>query len=244
MFVHADATDGAEIIHKDNLNGHTFGPDDLLLAADRVAAADEGDAVAVYVAVRGGEGKTMVCPSPRPCDVAEEGVVAYKPHIEVGSYTVRVRELDPPDALAGCRTFRGVAEVGATLSVSPMLDVVTRSRGRINWPTDVDCHAITILDASLDYRIRVLGSATDDGSLPEPQILGVYYDDTLLVSQDDSRKGYQLYSEVLLDPTTTGTHQIDVGAFCLSRNDDNYTGLLANCLRNVGTYRLEIVPVE
>ena len=244
VLVHDDATDDAEIIDVENFNGHTFGGgDEFLLAAGSLSIVGDSDTVAVYVAVRGGDGKTLVCPSRRPCDVAEEGVVAYKPNIEVGAYTVRVRELDAPNSISatGCQTYRGVTQVGRSLNVSQEPDVVTSRRGRINWPTDHDCHAVRIQDASLDYRIRLLGSATDDGSLPDPQILGVYHDGTLLDDSSDDDGGYHRNSEVVINPTATGTYVIQVAARCLSRDDGE---LLASCHQNVGTYRLEVGPVD
>ena len=232
--------DVASIVATD-LNGDTFGLDEFLIAPSKLGIATDGT---VWVAVRGGDGKTLVCPSRRPCDVAEEGVVAYKPHIEVGSYTVRVRELDAPASITDCRTYRGVASIGAELPAGIDPQTPRSKQGRINWPLDVDCHAVSLPDASVDYRIRVLGSALGDGSLPDPQILGVYHNGALLDDSSDDDGGYHRNSEVVINPTARGTYLIRVAARCLSRNDDDYIGLLANCYRNVGTYRLEIVPVD
>ena len=219
-------------------NGDTFGLDEFLIAPSKLGIATDG---AVWVAVRGGDGKTLVCPSRRPCDVAEEGVVAYKPHIEVGAYTVRVRELDAPASITDCRTYRGVANMGARLPAGIDPQTPSSKQGRLNWPGDVDCHAVSLPDASVDYRIRLLGSATDDGSLPDPQILGVYHDGALLDDSSDDDGGYHRNSEVVINPTATGTYLIQVAARCPSRDDGE---LLASCYQNVGTYRLEVGPVD
>ena len=244
VLVRDDATDHAEIIDVENFNGHTFGGrDEFLLAAGSLSIVGDSDTVAVYVAVRGGDGKTLVCPSRRPCDVAEEGVVAYKPHIEVGSYTVRVRELDAPASYeyADCRTYRGLNAIGAALFVGIDPETPSSKQGRLNWPGDVDCHAVSLPDATVNYRIRVLGSALGDGSLPDPQILGVYYNGALLDDSFDDDGGYHRNSEVVINPTATGTYLIRVAARCPVRDDGE---LLASCYRNVGTYRLEIGPVD
>ena len=229
--------DGVSIVADDG-NGDTFDLDEFLIAPGRLGFDNDGT---VWVAVRGGDGKTLVCPSPSPCDLNEEGVGAYKPHIEVGSYTVRVRELDAPRSITGCRTYRGVAGLGASLSAGINPQKPNSKQGRLNWPRDGDCHAFSIPDASRDYRIRMLGSATDDGSLPDPKILGVYFNGAMLSNSSDDDGGYHRNSEVVIDPTAQGTYQIRVAAPCLSRPNGE---LLAQCYQNVGTYRLEIGPVD
>ena len=226
------------------MNGDTLGLDEFVVAPSVGGFNIDGG---MYVAVRGGDSKkTLVCPTPRPCDVNEVGVVvATKPHIEVGSYTVRVRELDAPASDASCRTYRGIAGIGASLSAGTDPQTPSSNQGRLNWPRDVDCHAFYIPVANLDYRIRMLGSATDDGSLPDPQILGVYYNGRKLSDSSDENggdSGYDRNSEVVINPTATGTYHIRVSAPCPVNKKNGE--LLAGCYQNVGTYRLEIGPVD
>ena len=237
--VFVEDTGDAEIINKDNLNGHTFEVDDFLLVSGRLGVVGDSDTFSAYVAVRGGDGMTLVGPSRRPCDNPTKP--SYSPQIEVGSYTVRVRELDARASIADCRTYRGVDQIGARLAAGTNPQTPSSKQGRLNWPGDVDCHAFSVPDADLDYRIRLLGSATDDGSLPDPQILGVYNNGALLDDSSDDDGGYHRNSEVVINPTATGTYLIRVSARCPRRADGE---LLASCHRNVGTYRLEVGPVD
>ena len=219
-------------------NGQTFSLNDMLLAPGGTAIGGNNETFPVWVAVRGGDGMTLVCPTPKPCSNPTKPV--YNPHIEVGSYTVRVEELDAPSSMEGCLSYRGVEDLHYE-HFAPVADFTVSKQGRLNWPRDVDCHALHIEDTGVDYRIRLLGSATDDGTLPDPRILGVYFDGTMLSNSDDDDGGYHLNSEVVIDPSASGRYLIEVSAPCPRRDDGE---LLASCHRNVGTYRLEIERVE
>ena len=200
------------------------------------------DTVPVFVSVQGGDGYTLVCPSPRPCD--NPSVPRYNTHTQVGEYVVTVRELDRSDmhSDAGCRHFLDMGVLlpaGATLDVSG--DLSAQQRGRINRPADIDCHQLDITASQFfnkTVRLRLLGSSLGHGTLPDPVIVGVYHNGALDVLDDDGDGGYFRDSEVTFTlQNEMEQYQILVSGRCPS-TDPGDEALFNICRRNVGTYRL------
>ena len=200
------------------------------------------DTVPVFVSVQGGDGYTLVCPSPRPCD--NPSVPRYNTHTQVGEYVVTVRELDRSDmpSDAGCRHFLDMGVLltaGATLDVGG--DLSAQQRGRINRPADIDCHQLDITAGRFfnkTVRLRLLGSSLGHGTLPDPVIVGVYHNGTLDVLDDDGDGGYFRDSEVTFTlQDEAEQYQILVSGRCPS-TDPGDEALFNICRRNVGTYRL------
>ena len=200
------------------------------------------DTVPVFVSVQGGDGSTLVCPSPRPC--ANPSVPSYNTHTQVGEYVVTVRELDRSDMPtdAGCRHFLDMGVLltaGATLDVGG--DLSAQQRGRINRPADIDCHQLDITAGRFfnkTVRLRLLGSSLGHGTLPDPVIVGVYHNGTLDVLDDDGDGGYFRDSEVTFTlQDEAEQYQILVSGRCPS-TDPGDEALFNICRRNVGTYRL------
>ncbi|WP_420626854.1 hypothetical protein [Candidatus Poriferisodalis sp.] len=236
----------------DDLSGSYVAPDPDS-AEDRFVYSPVTDPgpdgrIPVFVSVEGGDGMTLACPSPRPCDVFTEGVTVYNTRTQVGEYVVTVRELDRSDVAddAECRSYPsvGIDLIGDGLVPSGSNLV---GLGRINYPADRDCHTL-ILRRGIDFnetvRVKLLGSSLGHGTLPDPVILGIYRDGEEISGSDDDNGGYFRNSEVTF--TTAGNpeeYQILVGGHCPHWEEASDPGFNI-CRRNVGTYRMEIEIVD
>ena len=98
--------------------------------------------------------------------VAVSGALGAWPSWEAtGTYTLRVRELD--DFTADTGTNGTVAVGGVAI-------------GEVDYGDDVDWFAVT-LEASRGYQIDLKGFDSGDGTLPDPQIRGIYTADSVLI---------------------------------------------------------------
>lgn len=96
--------------------------------------------------------------------------------------------------------------------------------GDVEFSRDLDWYRVT-LTAGVTYRIREQGAASNNGTLADPRITGVYDSAGVLFagSSNDSADG-SLDSRVLFTPDTTGTYYVSAGGY----------------YDTIGTYRLSI----
>ena len=130
-----------------------------------------------------------------------------------GSYRLSVAEVvdDYPDSAA----------TGAVVTVGGS------ATGAIEGPGDDDWFAVELIEGR-EYRIDLEGWRTSGGTLEDPNLLGVYDDEGILLegtANDDGGEG--LNSRVSFEAPETGTYYIAAGAY------DDYTG----------TYTLSVMDV-
>ena len=129
-----------------------------------------------------------------------------------GTYRVSVTEVD--DHPAGTGTAGTVAAGGS-------------ATGEIERAGDRDWFAVA-LEAGKSYRIDLEGSATNDGTLTDPFVRGVYdADGNPIGGTTDNNGGTGLNSRLFFEPESAGTHYIAAGA-----NGDR-----------TGTYRVSVAEI-
>jgi len=108
---------------------------------------------------------------------------------------------------------RTMDDFGETTGTAGVTTLNTPTDGHIETPGDKDWYSVS-LEAGKEYRIKVEGAETGNGTLIDP-VLGSIYDAAGLLipgtSDDDSGDG--LNSELLFTPTTTATYYVEVAAF-------------------------------
>ena len=141
---------------------------------------------------------------------------------DTGDYTLAVthisRAVETPPA--------DVSDDFASTTANPgTVTVGGSATGEIDFSSDQDWFAVT-LEAGTTYRIDLMGSLTDDGTLRDPYLRGIYNADGELISGTlDNNSGWSLNSRVTFTATEDGTHYVSAGAF----------------VDSTGTYTLEVV---
>ena len=128
---------------------------------------------------------------------------------DTGTYRLSVSEL--VDDFSDDTDTTGTVAVGGNVT------------GEIHYTGDRDWFAVELVDGK-SYSISLEGSQTDQGTLRDPYLRGIYDADGDLISgtaNDDGGEG--LNSLVTVDADASGTYYIAAGAF-----------------RGNGTYRLSI----
>ena len=116
-----------------------------------------------------------------------------------GSYKVSVQTALASDDIADNATTSTTLALNGTLSSS------------IGTPGDVDWVKVT-LSAGLSYNIAELGSATGNGTLVDPQILGVYNaQGQALANSSDDDGGTGANAQVTVTAPTSGSYYIAAG---------------------------------
>ena len=114
-----------------------------------------------------------------------------------GTYWLSVTEMDD-DYAAGTDTDASVAVDGT-------------ATGDVDYRNDRDWFAVELVAGEL-YRIEIRGESTDDGTLHDPEIGGVYDSDGNLIantSNDDGGAGFN--ARLVFEATESGTHYIEAG---------------------------------
>ena len=115
-----------------------------------------------------------------------------------GSYTVFVNRLT--DEFGATRLTEGRVTVGAS------------STGDIGHPRDRDWFAVELVKGRA-YRVDLEGSPTEQGTLDDPYLLGIYFDRELLPGTADDDGGAGLNSRVDIVAPESGTYYISAGAY-------------------------------
>ncbi len=115
-----------------------------------------------------------------------------------GSYTVYVNRLT--DEFGTSRLTEGRVTVGGS------------STGDIGRPRDRDWFAVE-LTGGRPYRVDLEGSPTDQGTLLDPYLHGLYFDRELLPGTADDDGGAGLNSRVDILAPESGTYYISAGAY-------------------------------
>ena len=147
--------------------------------------------------------------------------VAAAGGVFTGTYTVAVDEI-PEDDYAASVTTTGTVEVGG--SATGELELSTTGR-------DQDWFAVE-LEAGKAYRIEVKGSATGDGTLVDPVLVGVFDKDGQgIAGTYDNDRGEGRNSLKVFTPDTSGTYYVAAGG---TGNDPSIYA---------GTYRVVVTEV-
>ena len=130
---------------------------------------------------------------------------------ELGTYTVSVTDVTDTaitdDFAAGTGTT-GAVEVDGSV------------RGDIETPGDTDWFEVDLVKGTT-YQIDLKGSTTGDGTLWDPDLIGVYRSTTLIAGTDVSGGGDGLNSRLEFTPTSNGIHYVAAGG--VSSNTGTYT---------------------
>ena len=86
------------------------------------------------------------------------------------------------------------------------------STGDIGQPRDRDWFAVELVGGRA-YRVDLEGSPTDQGTLSDPYLRGIYFDRELLPDTADDDGGADLNSRVDILAPETGTYYISAGAY-------------------------------
>ena len=112
------------------------------------------------------------------------------------------------------------------------VEVGSSATGEIETVDDRDWFAVSFV-AGKAYRIKLEGSATDQGTLDDPRLRGIFkadggdQDNNLIAGTGDNDSGVGLNSEVLYHATETATYYVAAGAHGSS----------------TGTYRLSVAEL-
>ena len=145
-------------------------------------------------------------------------------------------EVDPPVAQPDQSTPQTVSEpsgedFSADTSTSGRVAVGDTATGNIAWSYfDHDWFAVELV-AGRTYVIDLRGSPTDDGTLRDPYLHGIYDSDGNFIPRtwdDDGGQGYN--SRVTFTATESGTHYIAAGA--------------AGVFSGQGTYEVEVTDTS
>ena len=132
---------------------------------------------------------------------------------EIGTYTVSVTDVTD----TGTFTDDQLATTATTGAVT----VDGSVRGEIETAGDTDWFAVT-LTAGTTYQIDLKGSTTGDGTLWDPDLIGVHRATGTHISGTAAGGGGDgLNSRVEFTPTSTGTHYVAAGG--ISSNTGTYT---------------------
>ena len=115
----------------------------------------------------------------------------------LGTYWLSVTELNDD--------YTADTDTGASVAVDGS------ATGDIDYRNDRDWFAVE-LEAGETYRIEIRGESTDDGTLHDPEINGIYDSDGDLIagtSDDDGGAGFN--SRLMFQATASGTHYIEAG---------------------------------
>ena len=116
----------------------------------------------------------------------------------VGSYTLYVNRLTdeyPTSILTGGRVVVGGSNTG-----------------EIGLPRDRDWLAVE-LNGGRAYRVDLEGSTTDQGTLDDPYLRGIYFDRELIPGTVDDDGGFGFNSRVDILAPESGTYYISAGAY-------------------------------
>ncbi len=127
----------------------------------------------------------------------------------LGTYTLSVtEELTAGESVAG-----ESADLAADTTTTGAVAVGGSAIGRIGPGGDRDWYAVT-LEAGRTYRIDLKGFRTEDGTLDNPYLRGIYDADGNLISGTlDDDGGWSLNSRLAFTPDAAGTYYIAAGAY-------------------------------
>ena len=117
-----------------------------------------------------------------------------------GTYTLSVNRLT--DEYSTMRLTRGRVEVGGSAT------------GEIGLPRDKDWFAVELVGGRV-YRIDLEGSPTDQGTLDDPYLRGIYFDKELIPGAVDDDGGVGYNSRVDFIASESGTYYISAGAYSI-----------------------------
>ena len=132
-----------------------------------------------------------------------------------GTYTVRVAEIE--DDFPQTVDTTGTVDVGGTAT------------GEIQYETDRDWFAVELIEGET-YKIELLGSSAEGGTLQDPYIRGIHNANGGLISDttDYSSRPYS-GSQVHFTPYADGTYYVAAGSYLTGIRD-----------LDVGTYTLRV----
>jgi len=118
-----------------------------------------------------------------------------------GDYLLSLTDLGMEDDFANTTSTTGTVAVGG------------EANGELEQPNDHDWFQVDLV-AGHEYQIEVRGSATSDGTLPDPFLRGIHDSSgVLLASSVNDDGGTGLNSLLTFTPTTSGSFYVAAGGF-------------------------------